>query len=265
MTVHSQISVLVEDDGAVRIITLNRPHRRNALDIPMRTRLAEVAEGSVADPAVRAIVLTGAGHTFCSGGDVSTMERAPAQAARARIEVVQRIARAFAGGPIPVIAAVEGAAFGAGLSLALACDRVVVGADATFSGSFTGVGLAADAGILWSLPRRVGSARARQMLMFGERLDAAEALRIGLVDKVVEPEQVFDAALADAKRIAAGPPRALELLKRSFAYPAPDLDSALRAETEIQVELIGSDDYAEGIAAFREKRQPVFGRTAAHQ
>ncbi|OBK68947.1 enoyl-CoA hydratase [Mycobacterium colombiense] len=237
---------------------MNRPDRRNALDVPLRIALGDVIEAALADPKVRAIVLTGAAHTFCSGGDVSAMGRAAEPEARARVQTVQRITKALVGCDIPVIAAVEGAAVGAGLSLALACDRVVAATDAKFAGSFTGVGLAADAGILWSLPRRVGPAAARQILMFGQRLNSVEALDIGLIDVVVDPQAVFDTALADAYRIAAGPPLALASLKRSFAYPAGDLESALNAEVDIQVKLIDSDDYVEGIAAFKEKRKPVF-------
>ncbi|HEY7176039.1 MAG TPA: enoyl-CoA hydratase-related protein, partial [Micromonosporaceae bacterium] len=164
----------------------------------------------------------------------------------------------FAARGTPVVAAVDGAAFAAGLGLALACDRVVASTAAKFSASFTGVGLAADLGISWSLPRRVGAARAQQLLTLGGVLDADEALRVGLVDVVVEPQRVLSTAMVEARRFAEGPPRSLGLLKGHFADPPCDLASALDREVAIQTELMDTDDYTEGIAAFTEKRRPVF-------
>jgi 2-(1,2-epoxy-1,2-dihydrophenyl)acetyl-CoA isomerase len=250
--------VSVHDEGSVRVVTLNRPEVRNALDPEMRVVLAEVLEDAGADPGVRAIVLAGAGGTFCSGGDLSAMQRMSAEQAAPRIESAQRVIRALAGSSTPAVAAVAGIAYGAGLALAIACDRVVAGSDARFGCAFTGVGLAADAGVLWSLPARVGPARARQMLFMSEVLDSGAALTAGLADSVVEPDAVLGAALSDARRLAAGPPRALALLKQSFARPAQNLFAALENEVSIQVELMDTEDYAEGITAFREKRRPVF-------
>lgn len=251
----------VRDDGAIRVVTLDRPERRNPLDMPIRPVLAGVFEEADADPAVRAIVLTGRDGAFCSGGDLTTMNRMAADEAVPRLRAAQRIVQAIAGGGTPVIAAVDGAAFAAGLGLALACDRVVAATTARFSATFTGVGLAADLGLSWSLPRRVGVARAQQLMMRGGVFDAEEALRVGVVDVVVEAADVLATAIAEAKRFAEGPPRSLALLKRHFADPPTDLGSALEREIVMQTELMDTDDYAEGIAAFTEKRRPRFAGT----
>jgi len=252
--------VLVEDRDAVRVITLNRPRLRNAIDLPLRYALAEAMEEADADPAVRAIVLTGAGGSFCSGGDISTMRRAPRHETTARAHAAQRVVRAIWHTPKPVIAAVEGPAYGAGAALALACDRVVAASDATFATTFTAVGLAGDMGIFASLPARVGAPRARQMLMLGTRLTATEGEPIGLVDRVVPPGNALTAALEDAGRLAAGPPLALGVIKQMLSgeprHPLAVLDREIRNQTV----LWDSDDFAEGVAAFQEKRRPTFGR-----
>ena len=165
MTTTTAGPVLVDDDAAVRTVTLNRPHKRNAIDIELRIALAEAIESADGDPAIRVIIVTGAGSVFCSGGDISTMQRMPPQRALERIDLAQRVIRAIWKTPKPVLAAVEGSAYGAGTALAAACDRVVAARDATFATTFTNVGLAGDMGTFASLPARVGAARARQMLM----------------------------------------------------------------------------------------------------
>ncbi|MFF0499826.1 enoyl-CoA hydratase/isomerase family protein [Nocardia aobensis] len=253
--------VRVRDENAVRIVTLDRPERRNALDLTIRPVLAEVFEKADADPAVRAIVLTGRDGAFCSGGDVSLMERMTPDVAVPRLEAAQRIVRSIAGGSTPVVAAVDGVALAAGLGLALACDRIVASSTARFSARFTGVGLAADLGISWSLPRRIGVARARHLMMLGGLIHAEEALRLGMVDAVVEPADVLATAMAEAQLFASGPPRALALIKGLFADPPPDLHAALDRETAIQAELMDTDDFAEGIAAFAQKRPARFPGT----
>jgi 2-(1,2-epoxy-1,2-dihydrophenyl)acetyl-CoA isomerase len=254
-----QPTVLVEDRAAVRILTLNRPHLRNAIDLPLRHTLADAIEKADADPAVRAIVLTGTGGAFCSGGDISTMQRAPRHETTARAHAAQRVIRAIWHTPKPVIAAVEGPAYGAGAALALACDRVVAASDATFATTFTAVGLAGDMGIFATLPARVGAPRARQMLMLGTQLSAAAGEPIGLVDRLVGPGEAVAAALEDAGRLAAGPPLALGVIKQMLSgeqrHPLAVLDLEIRNQTV----LWDSDDFAEGVAAFQEKRRPRFG------
>ncbi|WP_329410366.1 enoyl-CoA hydratase-related protein [Nocardia vinacea] len=250
--------VLTEDRGPIRVITLNRPQRRNAIDLPLRYALAERFEEAMADSSVRVIVLTGAGAGFCAGGDISTMRRMDEAEARPRAEAAQRVVRAIWQGGKPVIAAVEGAAFGAGVSLALACDRVVAAADAVFSTAFTGVGLAGDMGIFASLPARVGMAKARELMLLPTRLTGTEAVEIRLADAVVAPGTALEYALGDAERMAIAPPLAVAALKDMFVRWPRDPMTVLDNEVDNQVKLFDSEDFAEGVSAFHEKRTPVF-------
>jgi enoyl-CoA hydratase/carnithine racemase len=254
------MNVLTEDHGAVRVVTLNRPEVRNAIDIPLRIELAAALESADDDAAVRAIVLTGAGRAFCSGGDIATMQLMDAEAAVERAQLAQRVIRAIWNTPKPVVAAVEGAAFGAGTALAAACDRVVAARDARFATTFTNVGLAGDMGTYASLPRRVGVARTRQMLMMPEPFTADVALEWGLVDALAEPGQALASALTNAARLADGPAQALGVIKALLAV-APTLHplDVLDREAEHQARLFGSADFAEGIEAFHDKRRPTFG------
>ncbi|MEU0209573.1 enoyl-CoA hydratase/isomerase family protein [Streptomyces canus] len=251
--------VLAEDHGAVRVLTLNRPEKRNAIDLALRVVLAEMLESAMADDTVRAIVLTGSGGTFCSGGDISTMRRQSPEETRPRAEAAQRVIRAIWDGPTPVVAAVEGFAYGAGAALALACDRVVAATDASFSTAFTGVGLAGDMGITVSLPARTGPAAARQLLLLPRPVQGPKALTLGLADVLTEPGAALDRALADAERIAEGPPLALSALRAMLGVRAGgDPLAALDHEVEHQVRLFDSADFAEGVAAFHERRRPEF-------
>jgi 2-(1,2-epoxy-1,2-dihydrophenyl)acetyl-CoA isomerase len=259
-------TVLTHNDGAVRILTLNRPDVRNAIDIPLRVELAEALEAADAEESARAIVLTGTGGVFCSGGDISTMQRMDPGPARQRAEMAQRVIRAIWNTAKPVVAAVEGAAFGAGAALALACDRVVAARDARFATTFTSVGLAGDMGIYASLPRRVGVGRARQMLLMPEPIAAEQALTWGLVDVLVDPGTAVEVASADASKLAHGPAEAYGVIKKLLAVaPAMHPLDVLDEEVANQSLLFGSDDFAEGAAAFRDKRRPAFGHRQGAQ
>jgi len=177
-----------------------------------------------------------------------------------RTQLAQRVIRAIWNAAKPVVAAVEGSAFGAGVALAAACDRVVAASDARFATTFTNVGLAGDMGTFASLPARVGIARARQMLMMPTPIDAPTALQIGLVDGLAEPGTALSVTLADAERLAAGPTRAYGVIKSLLAAgSALSPFEILDIEAEHQAQLFDSDDFAEGIAAFRAKRRPQFG------
>ncbi|MBJ7336760.1 enoyl-CoA hydratase-related protein [Mycolicibacterium sp.] len=243
----------------MRIITINRPKSKNALDIPMRAQLTALTSASHGDPEIRAVVITGAGGTFCSGADVTAMEQQtdPVKA-RARVETAQQIARSIGGGSTPVIAAVEGVAFGAGLAIALACDYIVATPEVRLSAAFVNVGLSGDAGILFSLPQRVGPARARTMLMMGQTIEGTEALRIGLVDELTAPGDALDKATAVATSLAARPPLAIAAIKGAFAALPISLEAALETEVRLQAPLLGSNDFQEAISAFKEKRKPTF-------
>jgi 2-(1,2-epoxy-1,2-dihydrophenyl)acetyl-CoA isomerase len=261
MTTTTAGPVLVHDDAAVRTITLNRPQKRNAIDIELRIALAEAIESADRDNAVRVIIVTGAGPAFSSGGDISTMQRMSPDNAIERVQLAQRVIRAIWNTPKPVLAAVEGSAYGAGTALAAACDRVIAASDAMFATTFTNIGLAGDMGISISLPMRVGVAKARQMLMLPSPISAPEALDLGLVDALAEPGQALAAARADANRLAAGPQHAYGVIKALLTDPTTvDPFELLDREAACQSGLFDTDDFAEGIAAFREKRRPVFGK-----
>jgi 2-(1,2-epoxy-1,2-dihydrophenyl)acetyl-CoA isomerase len=252
--------VLAEDRAAVRVITLNRPDKRNAIDIPVRLELAQALQAADADSSIRAVVLTGAGPAFCSGGDIASMEPMAPQPALERVQLAQKVIRAIWTTPKPVVAAVEGSAYGAGVALAAACDRVVAARNVRFATTFTNVGLAGDMGIFASLSTRVGIARARQMLMMPSPIDAPAALEMGLVDALAEPGMALEVALNDAARLAAGPAQAYGAIKSllSVATSLSPLE-ILDREAENQARLFGSDDFAEGLSAFHAKRRPEFG------
>lgn len=243
-------------DGATVILTLDYPARRNALAMPMREAVVAAMGRIEGDPAVRAVVLTGAGGTFSAGGDISGMNVADMAAGRERFRSTHQMVRMLVKSAKPVVAAVEGYAVGAGLSLALCCDTIVAGDTAQFAAGFGRVGLIADLGLPHTLPLRVGHGRARQILLYGERLDAAEALRIGLVDHVVPGGGALEAALARARLFHDMAPLPVAMTKQ---FLAAGLDAALEWERDTQAALFMTADHAEGKSAFLEKRPPKFG------
>ena len=242
-------------DGAVLTLTLDYPARRNALAIPLRERMAAVLEAAEGDPSVRAIVVTGAGGTFCSGGDISGMDVSTALGGRERLRRAHRVIRLMAAGSKPVVAAVEGWCVGAGLSVACACDTIVAAEDARFTAGFGKVGLMPDLGLPYTLPARIGAGRAKQLFLFHKQIGAAEAERIGLVDEVVPPGEALPVALERAHFLAAQAPAPMALTK---AMLAAGLDAALEVERHYQTTLFLSADHAEGRAAFLGKREPTF-------
>ncbi len=250
--------VLTADEDRVRVITLNRPEVRNAFDIPLRVELVRAIDEAMADDQVRVVILTGAGGAFCAGGDISTMRGLSHDEAVERAGLTQRVVRTLWAGTKPVLAAVEGPAFGAGLSLALACDRIVAAADARFGAAFARIGLAGDMGVLASLPARLGPARAKQFLMLSEQAKAPDALAMGLIDVVTEPGNAVNAALDDARKLAAGPPLALAAIKAAIGRYPLGREEMLDLEEETQVAMYGSEDFAEGVRAFRERRASRF-------
>jgi enoyl-CoA hydratase/carnithine racemase len=248
-------TLLEERAGPVAILTLNVPARRNALSAALRQRLADRLRAIETDPEVRSIVLTGAGGTFCSGGDLTDMQVTDLAGARARMEATHQLVRALVKSAKPIVAAVEGWAAGAGLSVALGCDLVVASAEARFVASFGNVGLIGDLGLLHTLPRRVGDAWARRILLLGETVDAATAERIGIAHAVVASGTARETALGFAARLAERAPLAIAMTK---ALLADGLDALLDREREQQAVLFQTADHAEGKAAFLAKRPPRF-------
>jgi len=250
-------------DG-IATLTLNRPERLNALGGTLRDDLHDAITRSAADPDVRVLIITGAGKGFCSGGDVKAMNEAKeGQRERPLLEKIapgrDRTLLAMRDAPQPIIAAVNGAAAGAGMNLALGCDIRLASTAAKFSQAFVKRGLHPDWGGTYFLPRIVGMAKACELIFTGAVIDAAEALRLGIVSQVVEPEELLPAAQALARAIAAGPPIAIRLAKRGLYRNAEsDLRTALEYETFAQNTCFETEDAREGIRAFVEKRAPVF-------
>ena len=242
-------------DGPTAVLTLNYPERRNALAIPMRRALVEALERIEADPALRAIVITGAGGTFCAGGNISGMDVANLAAGRERFRLTHQLVRLLIKGSKPIVAAVEGWCVGAGLSLAMCCDTIIAARDARFAAGFGKIGLIADLGLLHTLPARIGQGRARQVLLYGDPTDAARAEQVGLVDELVEPGVALDAAIARARRFADAAPLPIALTRQ---WLAAGLDAALDWEREAQSGLFLTADHAEGKSAFLQKRPPRF-------
>ena len=251
-------TILVEVADGVATITLNRPDSLNALNAVMRRELLAAFKAAGRDEAVRAVVLTGAGRGFCSGADLrgGATERAYR---RVLTDEYNPLIVAIRELPKPVIAAVNGVAAGAGVSIALACDLVYASDEARFIQAFIRIGLVADSGSTRTLVRTLGRHRAAQLIFSGEPLEAREARAGGLVNEVVPGEHLSATVRAAASRLAAAPTGAIGLAKRAINH-AEDalLAESLAMEASLQ-ELAGrTEDHAEGAAAFAEKREPRF-------
>lgn len=254
----------VERSDGVATITLDRPEARNAIDLVMRRELLAALDELEADATTRVVILTGAGGHFSAGGDVKTMaaKRQTAAEGRARVESLNRFLIRLFEYPKPTIAMVDGFAVGAGCNIALACDMVIASDRARFGEVFARIGLVPDGGGTWLLPRLVGLAKAKELVFSADIIDAAEALRIGLVNRVVPAAELRAATQALAARITAGPPGALALAKALLnRSETVDLATALGFEAYAQAQAITSDDHAEGVRAFLEKRPPRFTGT----
>lgn len=248
----------------IATLTLNRPERLNALGDTLREDLLDAVHKAAADPDVRVLIVTGAGKGFCSGGDVKAMsERDQAGQSSSLDEQVaplrDRVILAMRDCPKPVIAAVNGAAAGAGMNLALACDMRVASTAAKFVQAFVKRGLHPDWGGSWFLPRIVGTAKACELIFTGDTIDAAEALRLGIVNAVAAPEDLMAKATELARKIAGGPPIAIRLAKRGiYRNMESDLRGGLEYETFAMNLCRQTEDSKEGVKAFMEKRAPSF-------
>ncbi|MGH2402652.1 MAG: enoyl-CoA hydratase/isomerase family protein [Candidatus Limnocylindria bacterium] len=257
-------TIRVERSDGVATITLDRPQARNAIDLVMRRELLAALDELEADATTHVAILTGAGGHFSAGGDVKTMaaKRHTAAEGRARVESLNRFIIRLFEYPKPTIAMVDGFAVGAGCNMALACDMVIASDRARFGEVFARIGLVPDGGGTWLLPRLVGLAKAKELVFSADIIDAAEALRIGLVNRVVPAAELPAATQALARQVAAGPPGALGLAKALLNRSATvDLATALGFEAYAQAQAITSDDHAEGVRAFLEKRPPKFTGT----
>lgn len=256
-------SVRYEVSDAVGTITLNRPDAMNALTTEMKEALRDAVRRAAADPAVRAVVLTGAGRAFCAGQDLrehlTNLESGAAVLGETVREHYNPTALALAQMPKPVIAAVNGSAAGAGASLAFACDFRIVSEKASFLLAFARVGLSSDTGAAWTLQQLVGRAKATELLMLAEPVRAAEAAELGLATSVVPAEELEGAARALAVRLAQGPTVALAAIKEALHHSAThDLAASLEKEAELQERCGATQDHRAATNAFVAKETPVF-------
>ncbi|REG58491.1 short chain enoyl-CoA hydratase /enoyl-CoA hydratase [Paraburkholderia sp. BL6669N2] len=249
----------VTREGTVAVVTLNNPGRRNAMGRQMRQLLRDTMHRLIsADPESRAIVLTGAGEHFCAGADISEMTKRTILQSRENLAESCVVVRDMLAGAKPVVAAVEGVAFGAGLSLAVATDYVVAASNARFCAAFMRVGLIPDTGILWTLPEKIGMARAREMLTLAMEIDGIKAGEFGLANQVVEPGAALAAAIELARNLGEQPPLGVALLKAALTEGASTMELALRAEIDYQPVLRLSKDHQAACQAFFDKTTPVF-------
>ncbi len=250
----------VDVGDAIATFTLDRPDALNSLTVPLKNELIKAFRGVAKDPAVRVVILTGAGRAFCAGQDLR--ERLEPDAAPLATEIRERfnpLIIAMRTLEKPIIGAINGIAAGAGASIAFACDIRIAAAGASFLLAFGKVGLIPDSGATWFLPRLVGPAKATELALTGDPLSAADAERFGLVAKVVPAEALLDEARDLAVRLAAGAPRALGLMKRALAHADEStLDETLEYEAWLQGIAGATADHTEGLAAFIEKRPPRF-------
>ncbi|MDQ6633782.1 MAG: 2-(1,2-epoxy-1,2-dihydrophenyl)acetyl-CoA isomerase PaaG [Gemmatimonadota bacterium] len=263
MTTSSYQHLLVDRRDGVTMVTLNRPEVLNSFNRRMADELVAALDEAGDDPAVRAVLLTGSGRAFCAGQDLVEVLPREGRPAPDLGDVVRLqynpIIRAIRLLEKPVVCAVNGVAAGAGANLALACDITIAAEGANFIQSFTKIGLIPDSGGTFILPRIVGLQRAAALAMLGDKLPAEKALEWGLVYDCVPPAKLLDVAREIATRLAAMPTRALGLTKRGFnAGLSNGLDTQIELEEELQREAGRTQDYAEGVRAFTEKRPPRF-------
>ena len=260
-------AVLSERNGAILTVTLNLPDKRNPISDPaVIDALETILRAADADIDVRAVILTGAGSAFSSGGDLKAMREGrglraalPAQTRRNYREGIQRLPLLFHGLEVPVIAAVNGPAIGAGLDLACMCDVRVAADTAVFAESFVKVGIVPGDGGAWLLPRIVGFSKATELALTGETIDAAEALRIGLVSHDVPAGELIGAAQLVAEKIAANPPHAVRMTKRLLREgQTATLANLLEMSAAMQSLAHATRDNDEAMDAFLDKRAPRF-------
>jgi 2-(1,2-epoxy-1,2-dihydrophenyl)acetyl-CoA isomerase len=256
-------SIRLESDGGVATLTLHRPDRLNSFTVAMHEEIRAALSEIRADHGTRCLVLTGAGRGFCAGQDLSDRAVAPGQSAKDLGMSLEKyyipLVLALRKMPLPVIAAVNGVAAGAGANIALACDLVIAARSASFIQSFAKIGLVPDSGGTWLLPKLVGNARALGLALLGEKLSAEQAQAWGLIWQCVDDAELLPTVKKLAAQLAAGPTRGLARTKEAiYAAATQSFEQSLELERDFQRELGQSRDFAEGVAAFLEKRAAKF-------
>jgi 2-(1,2-epoxy-1,2-dihydrophenyl)acetyl-CoA isomerase len=263
----SEHLILIEQHGAVCVVRLNRPEALNAFTAGMLIQLRQALEAAAEDAATRCVLITGAGRAFSAGQDLADPHVAPSGDVGAPPKDIGHmlehyyipLALRLRSMPVPVVAAVNGVAAGAGANLALGCDLVLAGESASFIQAFAKIGLLPDCGGTWLLPRLMGRAKALELALLGDKLKAADAERLGLIARVVPDAELPNAAMALAQKLAGMPTRALVETRRAMDEALKlDYELALKREAALQSQLGFAYDYQEGVAAFMDKRQPGF-------
>lgn len=253
------MSVEVEIVGGVATVTINRPERKNAITLAMRTQIQSVFQQLQDDDEVRAIIFTGAGGSFSAGADVGEIGAGGVRGNMSNARNRHRMVRAVAHTHKPIIAAVEGVCIGMSFSLALCCDFIICAQDARFQFAFRHIGLAMDAGAGWLLERHVGVMRAKEIAYSGRFVSGEEAARLGFALEALPGEAVQARALEMAQGFATAPSLALSQIKRQFdAGPGQTFDEALEYEDAVQALMTWTNDFREGSTAFKEKRKPEY-------
>jgi 2-(1,2-epoxy-1,2-dihydrophenyl)acetyl-CoA isomerase len=256
--------VIVKRDGSVATIRMNNPARLNVLNRSLTAELIEALAEAGSDDGIRAIVLTGEGRGFCAGADLGELEGAYRSGERPKLSPIlsegyNRLIPLLVESPKPVVAAVNGVAAGAGVSLALACDLRLAGDNASFSMAFVRIGLIPDSGACFLLPRAVGMGKALELALLSDKVDAATALDIGLVNRMVPADRLQDEAHDLASRLADLPTKAIAMTKKMFqAATRLTLAETMDLEAEAQDRAAATDDHLEGVMAFLDKRTPAF-------
>lgn len=259
----SEAPLLYAVEDGVAYITLNRPHRLNSFNLELLAEMSKVLKSIRKDEKVRALLLTGNGRGFCAGQDLAERNLSPDAGPPDLGESLEKrynpLVRALRNLPIPTICAVNGVAAGAGANIALACDIVLAARSASFIQAFCRIGLVPDAGGTWTLPHLVGMARAKGLAMLGDKIDAEQAERWGMIWEVVDDDQLQEEAFELACHLASQPTRGLALIKRALhAASGNSFNEQLDLECDLQRLAGRTADYREGVNAFLEKRQPNF-------
>ena len=253
-------AVIVERRDDIALLRLNQPQTMNALSPAIKRGLETAVPQLMGDSAVRCIVITGTDKAFCAGGDISNMADRSAPSVRERMHPSHEWVKLLLSGEKPVVAAVNGAAAGAGFSLAMMCDFVVLADNAYFKAGFPGLGAAPDLGLALTLPRAIGMLRAKDILMTNRRVSAEEAVALGMATRVVPAAALLDEALTLAQSLAAGPATSLGLTKHLLNQAYGPITDFLSQEAMTQAIAFGSEEFGEGVAAFLGKRKPQFRR-----
>ncbi len=254
-----QQTLLLERNGAIATLRFNRPESLNAIDVPMANAFLAAVQSIAADPGVRAVVLCGSGRGFMAGGDLATLRADPVQGAIDILTPLNAALQLLAQMNAPVIAQVHGAAAGAGLSLVLMADYVIAAEGTRFNLAYINLGTSCDVGASWALPRIVGVRQALEIALLGEAFTADDALRLGLVNRVVPSAELDSTTAALAQRLANGPTLAYGAMKRlmraSMDYTLPE---QLAAEKDAFVHCAGTEDFRAGVEAFHQRQSPQF-------